>query len=242
MNALAKLTRTEAKLQLRTPTFLLLGALFPSVILLAVGSIPGMQQSYQGGPRFIDAWAPSLIVMAITVLGLQSIPAYLATYRERGILRRLATTPVHPGKLLLAQLVINVVVVLIGVGLLLVVGATVFHIPGPKHPLGFALALVVGIGSVFGIGLLAAALARTSRGAGGLAAIALFPVMILGGVYLPRQFLPGVLKTIGEFTPPGVQALQDSWTGGGPQPLQSAVLAVFTVAIIALATRLFRWE
>lgn len=242
MNALAKITATEAKLYLRSPMFLIMGVLFPGVLLLGVGAIPGMLKSTNGGPRFIDGWAPSLIVLVIVMLGLQLMPGYLATYRERGVLRRLATTPVHPAKLLLAQMIINVVIVLAGVGLLLVVGAAVFDIPGPKHPLAFVVTLALGIGSVFGLGMLAASVARTSRSASALAAIALFPIMTLGGVYVPRQLLPTVVQRIGEFTPPGVQALQDSWTGAGPQPLQLAVLAVFTVVIIALATRLFRWE
>jgi ABC-2 type transport system permease protein len=242
MNALAKIATTELKLYLRTPMWLILGVLFPAAILLAVGMIPGMDKPYEGGARFIDAWAPSLIVMSVTMLGLQAIPVYLAAYREKGILRRLATTPVSPANILIAQLVINAVIAVIGTALLLVVGAVVFDIPGPKDPLGFLLAFVLGTGSVFGLGLLVAAVAGTSRGATGLAMIAYFPIMFLGGVYLPRQFLPDVVQRIGEFTPPGVQALQDAWTGAGPQPVQLAVLALFTVGIGALAARSFRWE
>ncbi|HEV7981176.1 ABC transporter permease [Amycolatopsis sp.] len=242
MNALAKITTTELKLYLRTPAWMLLGVLFPAALLLAVGMIPGMDKPYEGGARFIDAWAPSLIVMSITLLGLQAIPVYLASYREKGVLRRLATTPVSPANILIAQLAINLAIAVVGTGLLLVIGAAVFDIPGPRDPLGFLLAFVLGTGSVFGLGLLTAALARTSRSAGGLAMIAYLPIMFFGGVYLPRQFLPDVVQQIGKFTPPGVQALQDAWTGAGPQPLQLAVLALFTVGIGALAARTFRWE
>jgi len=242
MNALAKITTTELKLYLRTPTWMILGILFPAALLLAVGMIPGMDKPSEGGARFIDAWAPSLIVMSMTMLGLQAIPVYLAAYREKGILRRLATTPVSPANILIAQLAVNVGIAVVGTALLLVIGAAVFDIPGPKDPLGFLLAFILGTGSVFGLGLLTAALARTSRSASGFAMIAYLPIMFFGGVYLPRQFLPDVVQQIGKFTPPGVQALQDAWTGAGPQPLQLAVLALFTVAIGALAARSFRWE
>ena len=66
--------------------------------------------------------------------------------------------------------------------------------------------------------------------------------MLLGGVYLPRNFLPEILITIGEFTPPGVEGLQDAWLGTAPQLLPLAVLAAITVAVGALASRVFRWE
>ena len=42
-------------------------------------------------------------------------------------------------------------------------------------------------------------------------------VMFLGGVYLPRVYLPDILMRIGDFTPPGVQGLQDAWLGTAPQ-------------------------
>jgi ABC-2 type transport system permease protein len=69
-----------------------------------------------------------------------------------------------------------------------------------------------------------------------------FVVMLLGGVYLPRYLLPEVLVTIGDYTPPGVQGLQDAWMGAAPQLLPLAVLAGITVVIGAIASRIFRWE
>lgn len=72
------------------------------------------------------------------MMGLQSIPGIIATYREQGILKRFATTPVHPAKLLVAQLVINVTVTIAGVGLLLVIGPIMFlggvYLPRPLLP------------------------------------------------------------------------------------------------------------
>ena len=80
---------------------------------------------------------PSLIVISLAMLALQSIPAAVATYREQGVLRRLATTPVHPANLLGAQLLIHVVVALAGIGLMLGLANVVYDVPMPKHPLAF---------------------------------------------------------------------------------------------------------
>jgi ABC-2 type transport system permease protein len=69
-----------------------------------------------------------------------------------------------------------------------------------------------------------------------------FVVMFLGGVYLPRVYLPDVLIRIGDFTPPGVQGLQDAWLGNMPQLLPLAGMAIITVVLGAIAVRSFRWE
>jgi ABC-2 type transport system permease protein len=69
-----------------------------------------------------------------------------------------------------------------------------------------------------------------------------FAVMLLGGVYLPRVFLPNILVRIGEFTPPGVQGLQDAWFGTAPQIAPLVGMAVVTIVVGSVAVRLFRWE
>ncbi|GAA3535140.1 ABC transporter permease [Amycolatopsis ultiminotia] len=244
MTTFGKLAATEAKLLLRTPVWVAFGVLLPTVVLLGVGFIPGMDQPRDstGGYRFIDLWVPSLVVIALAMLGLQAIPAAVAGYREQGVLRRLATTPVPPAYLLLAQVLVHAVVALTGTGLMLTAARVAFHVPMPRHPLSFVLTLLLGLVSVFALGLIAASVARTSRGAGGLAMIVFFPIMFLGGVYLPRPLLPQVIREIGAYTPPGTQPLQDAWVGAGVQPLQFVVLAAFALGGTALAVRLFRWE
>ncbi len=244
MSTFTKITATEAKLTLRTPIWILFGTLLPAGILLGVGFIPGMSKPSEitGGHRFIELWVPSLIVVSIAMIALQAIPAAVATYREQGVLRRLATTPVHPVNLLAAQLVVHVVIACAGIGVMLALANAVFDVPLPKHPLIFVITLLLGMISVFALGLLAAAVARTSKGAGGLAMLAFFPIMFFGGVYLPRPLLPAVLQRIGDYVPPGAQPLQDAWVGAGVQPLQLAALAGFAALGTALATKLFRWE
>lgn len=244
MSTLTKITATEAKVFLRSPFMALAGVLLPSVLLLAIGAIPGMSEPSDkaGGYRFIDAWVPSLIVVSLAMLALQSIPAAVATYREQGVLRRLATTPVHPANLLVAQLVIHAVVALAGIALVLGLANAVYDVPLPKHPLTFGVTLLLGVVSTFSLGLITASIAGTAKSAGALAMITFVPIMFFGGVYLPRPLLPEVLRRIGDYLPPGSQPLQDAWVGTGVQPLQLAALAAFAVLGTALAAKLFRWE
>jgi ABC-2 type transport system permease protein len=244
MNELRALIRTEAKLLLRDPITWLAAIALPSVVLLIFGAVfaPHRPDPALDGRRWIDLFVPSLLVITLGTLGIQTLPIRLATYRERGVLRRLSTTPAHPMRLLVAQLVIYAVTSVIALALLVVVGHVAFAIPLPGHTPGYLLAFALGMTSLFSIGLLLASVAPTSRAATAIAIPVFFMTMFLGGVYLPRYLLPDLLIRIGLFTPPGVQGLQDAWLGMAPQLAPLAVMAALTVVAGGLAVRLFRWE
>jgi ABC-2 type transport system permease protein len=234
----------EARLLFRDPITWLAAVALPSAVLLIFGSVfaPHHPDPALGGQRWIDLFVPSLIVITLGTLGVQTLPIRLATYREKGVLRRLSTTPAHPARLLIAQLVIYLVTSLIALVLLIVVGHLAFQIPLPGHPLAYLVAFVLGMGSLFAIGLLVAAVAPSSRSATAIALPMFFAVMFLGGVYLPRFLLPEVLIRIGDFTPPGVQGLQDAWLGATPELMPLIGMTIVTLIAGALAVRVFRWE
>lgn len=104
------------------------------------------------------------------------------------------------------------------------------------------MAFGLGMTALFAVSLLVAAVAPSARTASGIAFGLFIPTMFFGGVYLPRELLPDTLARIGAYIPPGVEALQEAWTGAGPQPLQLALLAAITIAAGVAAARLFRWE
>ena len=96
--------------------------------------------------------------------------------------------------------------------------------------------------ALFTLGLLVAAVAPTTNIATALFIPLFAAVMFLGGVYLPRMLLPEFLVRIGDYTPPGVQALMEAWFGATPQLTQLGVMALITVVAGAIAAKRFRWE
>jgi ABC-2 type transport system permease protein len=244
VRAVTALARTETTLFLRDPAGVLIGVLMPTAILVGLGSVPALREPSEmfGGLRFVDYFAPPLLAVSIAVLGLQSLPIGLVTYREKGVLRRMSATPLRPWAVLLVQLLVNVVTVAVATGLMVAVSVLGLGVPFPRHPLGFVATFVVGTSAVFAIGLLIAALVPRAKLANGIGTIGFMVLLFFGGVYLPKFLLPDVVVRIGEFVPPGIEAFADSWTGEGPAPLQLAVLAAIAVVATGVAARLFRWE
>ena len=244
MHAFLTTLKIETRLLIREPAWWLASIVLPSVILVVLGVVfaPHRPEPALGNQRFIDLFVPSLLVITLATLGLQTLPVRMATYRERGVLRRFSTTPLRPAHVLLAQLVIYVVTALLALALLLVVGNLAFAIPLPANPIGYAVAFLVGMSALFALGLLIAAVVPTTRTANAFGLPLFFVAMFLGGVYLPRWLLPDFLADLGAFSPPGVEGLQDAWLGASIDVLPLVVMAGLTVVIGAVAVRVFRWE
>src|SRR6476620_6732128 len=161
MAKLARIMIVETKLFFRDTGTWLVSLLLPTLILVALGAISAVRVPSPafGGHRFIDVFVPSLVVMTLAMLGVNTLPIRLATYREKGVLRRLSTTQVKPATLLIAQLVLNMAVALASLALLLGVGNLAYNVPLPQYMLGFVMAYLLGMSSLFALGLLVAAVA-----------------------------------------------------------------------------------
>jgi ABC-2 type transport system permease protein len=178
------------------------------------------------------------------VLSFSLLPTALATYRERGILRRLRTTPVPPSRLLGAQLFVNLLLALAAIVLVVVIGIVAFRFPVPRSFPAFVVSVLLSTLALTSIGLFVAAVAPTQRVATGIGVAFYFVNLVLGGIFVPSQALPPALADAGGFTPLGamLQSIQDTWGGHhvGVAPL--IVLGGIVVVFGGLATRFFRWE
>ena len=247
MSALATLTRTEAKLFVRDPMSLFWGLAFPALLLAVIGLVfPGAQDPSPdlGGFRLVDLYAPIALGFALATLGISVLPVILATARERGVLQRLATTPVHPARMVIAQLLVHLAVAAMAGILAVVVGVAFLEIPMPGNLPGFILSFLLGAASLFGVGLLIGALAPTASSAQGIGLAVYFPLLFFAGVYFPRAVMSEGLRRISDLTPSGaaVQALSETWAGNSASGSSLLVMAAFAIGTALVATRFFRGE
>ncbi|TQM34236.1 ABC-2 type transport system permease protein [Microbacterium kyungheense] len=233
-SAAAQLTITETKLLSRDP-----GAFFtlviPVFILIAFGS------SVSAGDVTL---LPMTLAISVALVALYLMPTALATYREKGILRRLSTTPVRPGIILVVQLALQVAMAW-GAGILLILGAMVLYgaqIPADAPALLGVYAL--GTLAVFSLGLVIAAVAPSGRAANGIGVLLYFPLAYLAGLLQPTPLMPATMVRIGEFTPLGAfrSVLHDVWTTQPLEPAPLVLMAAYAVVLTLVAVKLFRWE
>jgi ABC-2 type transport system permease protein len=239
------LTRVELVLFLRSPAAVVWTALIPLITLIVLGSVPATRHVTKilHGSSYLATYLPILMVFALCMSAVNALPPALATYREKGILRRLSTTPVPPSRLLAAQ-----ACVYLGVGiavdlLLLTIGVS-FGVPAPGQPLGFVVSLLLVAIVTLGIGLLISAVAPNGRVANAVSMMTFFLLMFFAGLWLPQSEMPPILRTISDLTPlgAGVRAVHASVAGHWPTSESLAVMVVYALVCGAIAIKLFRWE
>jgi ABC-2 type transport system permease protein len=237
---------TELKLYLREKIGPVWGIGFPLVLLIIFGSIPAMNtpQKSLSGYTTLDTYIAVIIVFSLAFVSMLALPGALAGYREKGVLRRLKTTPVGPVRVLAAQMAINVASAVLMVILILVVARYAYNVAFPGQLAGFIVAALLTATAMTSIGLFIAAFAPTGRSAQIIGAICFYPLMFFAGLWYPLPLMDSVLQHIARATPLGaaVQALDDAGGGIWPTALQLLTLAAYTVVFGAAAARFFRWE
>jgi ABC-2 type transport system permease protein len=239
-----RLLRTEAKLLLREPILIFWAVAFPLILTIAMGVAGDRHDKALGGLSLVDVYVPVSMAMVITILAVTAMPAILASYREKGVLRRMSTTPMRPAALLGADAAVNVSMMVVAIAVIAIVARLAFGVHLPAQGFGFVLTLVLTAGAMLSLGALVASVASTTRIAQGLGTLLFFPMMFFAGLWVPQQQMSSGLRHVSELTPLGAAtaAIQDTMHGQWPGLAHVAVLAGYAIVLSLAASRLFRWE
>ena len=245
-SALRRLTITEFKLYLRERVGPVWVIAFPLLLLVIFGAIPVFRKpsASLGGYTPMDVYVPILIAFSLALSAVVAMPMVLAGYRERGVLRRIKTTPAGPARVLAAHLIINLGVAAVSATEVLVVARLAYGVTLPRQLAGFALGVLFTVAALQALGLLVAAIAPTGRAAQVIGMVMFYPMLFLSGLWWPIPEMPPVLQHVAEATPLGAawQAMSTAAAGQWPPALPLLTLAGYAVVLSLGAARLFRWE
>jgi ABC-2 type transport system permease protein len=247
VTALVALVKTQSRVVSREPVACFFGLVFPALLLVVIGSVfPGATDpnTELGGFSLVEIYAPVSIAFGLTTVALSLLPTTLGGDREKGILRRLSTTPAHPRTMVAAHLVVQLSVATIATVATVLIGLLVFGISPPESPVWFLVSYALGAVSLLGVGLLIGAVVPTAGSGQSIGMLLYLPLLFFAGVYVPLEVMPDGVRTVSGYTPSGaaVQALSASWSGGVPEASALVVMALYAVIAGSLAVWLFRWD
>jgi ABC-2 type transport system permease protein len=248
MRSLLKMSWMEAKLFLRDPASAFFTLAFPLIYLFMYGMISGGNEPtpMYGGRGTIDAAIPSLTAVIISMTGLMSNTITMVTYREKGILRRLGTTPVNPLVVLTAQVIVIFAMTCLGMLLLITAGVLIYHVRFEGNAFSVLGGFVLSSLSFFGIGFILAGSMRTVRSAWAIAMVLLYPMLFLSGAFFSVELLPAAVQKVSAFMPLTyvVNLLNGLWIGEpwSSHLLDVGVLTGMLLLGILITAKIFRWE
>lgn len=197
--------------------------------------------------RQFDYTFAGLLGFSIMGLGIFGPVNVFPELKKQGILRRLHTTPLRVWQYFVSNVISQAIIGLISLALMFVVAMLVFDLKVAGNPFELSLFLILGITSIFGIGMAIGGWAKDQNQAAPLSNIVVFPMMFLSGTFFPRFLMPEWLQRVSDFLPltPIIDGIRLIATEGkhltqlGPQ---LALILGWTVIVYAIAFRVFRWE
>jgi ABC-2 type transport system permease protein len=238
--ALAAQTRAETILQLRRGENLVVTLAIPLGILVFFAKIDSVTTAGFAHP--VDFLVPGVLSLAVMASAMVSLGIATGFERRYGVLKRLGSTPLSRGGLLISKTATVLGLEILQILLVVVVGVAI----GWDVPAGIVPAvglLLLGTIAFAGIGML---MAGTLRAEANLAAAnGLFLVLLfLGGMAYPLDKLPTALQDFAKALPAAAlsETVRSVLSAHAFPTGELAVLIAWAVGAPLLAARYFRWE
>jgi ABC-2 type transport system permease protein len=235
-----RLVRAELRLIRRDPLVLTFVFVFPVVTMLIIGGAFGTSPDPAFGGTNPSQWyVASYFTVVIASTGLVMLPVHLASYRERGVLRRFAAAGFPRWSFAIAELVVGLATIAVAGVVLLLVAAPVYGIP-PVHHLGRVLSGVA-LGSVafVSIGVMLGTVLPSARAAQAVGLMLFFPSFLLGAGGPPPAVMGTALKDVGAVLPLTwvTTSIREPWLGIGTATGSLLLVAGLAVVAVIAAVR-----
>lgn len=234
----------EFRLVLRRGEGLLITFVIPAGVLVVFSAFDTSGGTAAGRP--VDRLLPGSVSLAVIAASLVSLAISTGFERQYGVIKRLGGSPAGSGVVVAAKTASVVIVELVQMILLVGIALLVLAwVPGAGASIPLTLAaLVLGTVAFAGFGLLLAGTLRAEATLA-LANLLFLLSMVVGGIVLPIERLPGALAAVAGVLPAAALTRTLSIglgaaTGDATEPL--VLLAAWAVGLAFLAARTFRWD
>ncbi len=195
--------------------------------------------------RFIDFFVPGIIAMAVMTSSLSGAVNMNAELRQKGVIRKLSTTPITRTDWILSNILYQLMLAVISTLAILAVSYAVFSVRLQINAWLFVL-IVLEVFAFGGIGMILARVAKEAESATAAANFIMFPMMFLSGSFFPLELMPGFLQTLARILPlyyvnEGLRASMAS-VDNMAALRYSAMIGVFATVVFVLGISITKWD
>jgi ABC-2 type transport system permease protein len=208
---------------------------------IRVAETPILTKKY----RFIEFFVPGIIAMSVMTSSLSGAVTMNAELRQKGVIRKLSTTPITRTDWILSNILYQFVLAVIATVAILVVSYAVFSVRLQINAWLFAF-LVLEVFAFGGLGMILTRVANEAESAAAAANFIMFPMMFLAGSFFPIEMMPGFLQTIARILPlyyvnEGLRASMVS-VDNTAALRDAAMIGVFAAVVFVLGITTTKWE
>ncbi len=235
-----RLLRAELRLVVRDPLVLTFVLVFPIVTMLIIGGAFGTEPDPAFAGTNPSQWyVASYFTVVIGATGLVMLPVHLASYRERGVLRRFAAAGFPRRSFAVAELVVGLVTIAVAGVVLLGVAAPVYGIPRVHSVVPVVAGIALGSVAFVSIGIVLGTLLPSARAAQAVGLMLFFPSFLLGAGGPPPHVMGSALRQVADYLPLTwvTTSIREPWLGIGTADGTLAQVAVLAVVATAFAVR-----
>ena len=245
MRSFWRMYRVEQRLFFRSPDVILFCLLMPLVVLVLIAMITGSKAAGDSGLNYLQSAYVSLSTVGICCSAFMSIPITVVELRSQGILRRMYCSPCSPARLLACDIIASGVIAAVSTLLLTVASVVFFGYEMAGSVTLYIAAWLLTMVSMFSIGLLVAALCRTTKSMNVATSILYFPMLLFSGATIPAEVFPAPVQTVTRWMPLGIGIeLMKKVSVGRCDEIALALVSLIAIAVVCggIALKTFRWE
>lgn len=190
----------------------------------------------------IRSIVPGYIVMFVFFIMISMVQAFIKD-RDKGMVARLASTPVKSSAYLVGKWLPFVYIVLIQIIVLFLFGKLVYNV-SIGEPLILVILSIFITFTVTAIGLVMALTVNTENMGIAITQIIALGGAMLSGLWMPLEMMPGFMQTIGRFFPQywAHQSFQDAMAGTTQiSELLQTLGILFAIGVVAFIFALIRY-
>ena len=247
---LAHQYRFDQKQFWREPASVFFTVALPVIFLFLFASVFGNDTIRANGHVIKQTTyeVPAIVTLAVVSATIVNLAITFTILREKGLLKRVRSTPLPPWVYLAGRVLTAIVVSVLLVVILIGIGRVVYGVTLPVHTLpGLVLTLAVGTAACCALGFALTAVIPSENAAPAVVNAVILPLYFFSGVFIPDNSLPSGMKFIGSLFPVRhlfqafLTVFDPNTKGAGIAWGHLAVLAVWGMVGGVIASRTFRW-
>jgi len=231
----------------RNPAATFFTVVLPLIFLVIFASIFG-NETLPNGAKVATVYVPGILTLAIVSATAVNLAITMTTRRERGVLKRIRSTPIPPWVFILSQMLAGALISAVMLVVISLIGRLVYGVELQWDTLPILIvSLVLGAMAFAAVGLALTTIIPSEDAAPAVTNAVMLPLYFISGVFVPEDQIPDAISTVANLFPishlnKALQVSYDPVATTVEWPLDHwLVIAAWGIACAVITLTTFRW-